>query len=129
MTAVESTNDQEAMPGAGALAVPATDANTKEITPEERAELERALERIEHFPRELGWLMVYVGVAGVVLPGIIGFPFLIAGGAVLMPNGRKRLSRWVGRKPGPLVRAGLKQITRMADDIERRYPSVPGAAS
>ena len=66
---------------------------------------------------------------GVVLPGIIGFPFLIAGGAVVMPGGRKWLSRWVSRKPGRLVRASLKQITRMADDIERRYPSVPVSLS
>jgi hypothetical protein len=129
MTAVESTNDLGPMPNPAALAVRASNASTQAITPEERAEFERAVERIEHFPREFGWLMVYVGVLGVVLPGIIGFPFLIAGGAVVMPGGRKWLSRWVSRKPGPLVRASLKQITRMIDDIERRYPSVPGAMS
>jgi hypothetical protein len=129
MTAVESTNEIAVMPNTAALAVPTTDAGTKAITPEELAEFERAVQRIEHFPRELGWLMIYVGVLGVVLPGIIGFPFLIAGGAVVMPGGRKWLSRWVSRKPGPFVRASLKQITRMIDDIERRYPSLPGAAS
>jgi hypothetical protein len=129
MTAVEPTNDLAVMPNTAALAAPTIGAGTKAITPEERAEFEQAVQRIEHFPREFGWLMIYVGVLGVVLPGIIGFPFLIAGGAVVAPGGRKWLSRWVSRKPGPLVRASLKQITRMIDDIERRYPSVPGAAS
>jgi len=131
MTAVESIHDLAvAVPGNSvALSLPATDASADALTPEEQAEFERAVQRIENFPPEFGWLMVYVGVLGVVLPGIIGFPFLIAGGAVVMPGGRKWMSRWVSRKPGPLVRASLKQITRMADDIERRYPSVPEASS
>jgi hypothetical protein len=130
MTAVDSTNDAAAaLPESITnLAVPSIDASGNELTPEEQAELERAIQRIEHFPRELGWLMVYVGVLGVVLPGIIGFPFVIAGGAVLMPSGRKWLARYVGRKPGRLMRASLKQITRMADDIERRYPTLPEAS-
>lgn len=131
MTTVEITNDPAtgATENAAALALVAIEANAGPLTPEERAEIERAVQRIEHFPREFGWLMVYVGVLGVILPGIIGFPFVIAGGAVVMPGGRKWLSRWVARNPGRLVRASLKQIVRMADDIERRYPSLPEATS
>lgn len=136
MTADESTNDLVAvMPdNVIAMALPATHTCAEVRTPEEQAkfeqaEIERGLQRIEQFPREFGWLLVYVGVLGIVLPGIIGFPFVIAGGAVLMPGGRKRLARWAGRNPGRLVRASLRQITRMADDIDRRYPSVPGASS
>jgi len=131
MTAVDIANDLAAgaPEDAAALALPSTEADAGPLTPEERAEVERAVQRIEHFPREFGWLMVYVGVLGVLLPGIIGFPFVIAGGAVVMPGGRKWLSRWVARNPGRLVRASLKQIVRMADDIERRYPGLPGATS
>lgn len=131
MTADESTNDLVAAKpdNVVALALPATDASARAITPEEQAEFERAVQRIEHFPREFGWLMVYVGVLGIVLPGIIGFPFVIAGGAVLVPGGRKWLSRWAGSKPRPLVRASLRQIVRMADDLERRYPSPSKASS
>jgi hypothetical protein len=109
-----------------AVTVRAADAAGKEMPPEQRAEFERALDCIERFPREFGWLMIYVGVLGIVLPGIVGFPLVIAGGAVLMPSGRKSLSRWVSRHPKPLVLASLKQIVRMADDLERRYPSKPG---
>jgi hypothetical protein len=131
MSTDESTNDLVAVKhdDAVALTLPATDANEKTMTPDEQAEFERAMHRIEHFPREFGWLMVYVGVLGVVLPGIIGFPFVIAGGAVLVPGGRKWLSRWAARKPGRLVRASVKQIIRMADDLERRYPRLPQASS
>jgi hypothetical protein len=130
MTAVDLTNDTAAiLPGSSELMVPSIDASANELTPEQQAEIDQAMQRIEKFPRELGWLMVYVGVLGVVLPGVIGFPFVIAGGAVLAPGGRKWLSRWVGRHPGRFVRAGLSQITRLADDIERRYPSLPEATS
>ncbi|MGA2220070.1 MAG: hypothetical protein ABSG51_18435 [Terracidiphilus sp.] len=131
MTAVPVTNDPAtgATENTASLALPASEADAEPLTPEERAEIERAVQRIEHFPREFGWLMVYVGVLGVLLPGIVGLPFVFAGGAVVMPGGRKWLSRWVARNPGRLVRASLKQIVRMADDIERRYPSLPGATS
>lgn len=81
--------------------------------------------RIEHLPRDVGWLMVYVGVLGVILPGIIGTPFLIAGLAILTPGGPKMLDRWAGRKPRGFVHASLKQISRWLDDLERRYPRLP----
>jgi hypothetical protein len=129
MSAVDSTNETAAAVTQTPLTVPATVAGANEMTAEERAEFERGLQRIENFPRDFAWLMIFVGVLGVALPGIIGFPFLIAGGAVLVPGGRKRLSRWAASKPAPLVRASLKQITRMADDIERRYPTLPRVAS
>jgi hypothetical protein len=127
MTAIEPTNELvNATPESTAIAVRGKESA---MTPAEQAEFERAVQRIAHFPREFGWLMVYVGLLGIVLPGVVGFPLLIAGGAVLTPGGRKWLSRWARRKPAPLVRASLKQIMRMADDLERRYPSVPGASS
>jgi hypothetical protein len=81
--------------------------------------------RIDELPRDVGWVLVYVGVLGVVLPGIIGFPFVIAGGAILLPGGPKLLTRWIGSNPPPVVHAGMKQITRLVYDLERRYPSLP----
>jgi hypothetical protein len=32
--------------------------------------------RIANAPRDVGWMMVSVGVLGVILPGLIGTPFL-----------------------------------------------------
>ena len=86
---------------------------------------EELLHRIEQLPREVAWLMVYVGVLGLVVPGILGAPFLVAGTAILSPGGPKRLARWAGRKPHRLVHLGVAQITRLVDDLERRYPLLP----
>jgi hypothetical protein len=85
--------------------------------------------RIDELPRDVGWLLVYVGVLGVVLPGIIGTPFLIAGGAVLVPGGPELLRRWAGRNPPRFVHASMKQISRLVHDLDRRYPRLPRAPS
>jgi hypothetical protein len=55
---------------------------------------EETLLRIGNVPRDVGWMVVAVGVLGVILPGIIGTPFLVAGIAVLVPEGPQRLTRW-----------------------------------
>jgi hypothetical protein len=98
-------------------------------TPDARAEDQLVVHRIDQLPRDVGWLLVYVGVLGVILPGIVGFPFVIAGGAVLLPGGPRLLKRWVGRNPPPFVHACLKQIGRLLEDVERRYPRLPRTPS
>jgi len=104
-------------------------ASETRVTPDERAEDQLVVLQIDQLPRDIGWLLVYVGVLGVILPGIIGFPFVIIGGAVLLPGGPKLLMRWVGRNPPRFVHASMKQISRFLDDIERRYPRLPRASS
>ena len=99
------------------------------VTPGEPAGDQPGVLRIEQLPRDVGWLLVYVGVLGVVLPGIVGTPFLIVGGAILFPGGPKLLSRWASRNPPRVVQAGMKQISRLVYDLERRYPRLPRAPS
>ena len=97
------------------------------LTPEELKEFERACQRLVHMPNDLGWVFVSVGVLGVILPGIIGFPFVIVGGAVLLPGGRTWLSRRMARKPGPALRAFVRQLNRFMDDFERDCQPLPRA--
>jgi hypothetical protein len=86
------------------------------------SEDEQVMLRIANLPRDVGWMMISVGVLGVVLPGLPGAPFLVAGMAVLAPGGPRRLARWARRRPRGVVHTGLKQIGRWLDDMERRYP-------
>lgn len=86
---------------------------------------QQIVSRIANLPPDIGWLMVSIGVLGVVLPGIIGTPFLVAGVAVLTPGGPKLLTRWAGNKPNGFVHKGLRQIGRWLDDLDRRYPRPP----
>jgi hypothetical protein len=99
------------------------------MRPEERSEDQALMAKIEHLPRDVGWLLIGAGLLGVILPGVIGFPFVIAGTAVVTARRPMPLTRWIGRNPPKLVQRSLRQISRMLDDLERRYPSVANKAT
>jgi len=71
--------------------------------------------RVERLPKDAGWLLITAGIVGLVVPGVFGTPFLLAGALVLAPGGTKLLSRLVGH-------SGMRQIGRFLDNLERRYP-------
>jgi len=93
-------------------------------TDEERAIDEHLMRRIENLPKDAGWALITAGVIGVIAPGVIGWPFVVAGAFVLSPGGTRKLARWAARKPRKRAHAALRQICRLVDDLERRYPSV-----
>jgi len=70
---------------------------------------------VEQLPKEAGWLLITAGVVGLVVPGVLGTPFLLAGAIILAPGGSKLLSRWAGH-------SAMRQVGRFLDDLERRYP-------
>jgi len=88
---------------------------------------ERLMRRIEELPREVGWALVTAGLIGVIVPGILGAPFLAAGALVLTPGAPRAVSRWALRRPRKSVQSALRQICRFLDDFERRYPPNPTA--
>jgi hypothetical protein len=85
----------------------------------------RPVLHLDTLTTEVGWLLVTAGVIGVIAPGIPGTPFLIVGVLVITPGGTKLLSRWVGKNPPRIVKAGMKHVGRFLDDLERRYPRAP----
>jgi hypothetical protein len=99
----------------------------KRLREEIRVVDEQLIRRIEKLPKEAGWALITAGVIGVIAPGIVGVPFLVAGAFVLTPGGPRTLSRWAGRKPRKFAHSALRQICRFIDDLERRYPHRPRA--
>ena len=78
--------------------------------------------RIRRLPPEVGAVLLTVGIAGVLLPGPVGTPLLLAGGLVLMPKFFGKVERWMeGRFPG-LHGHGMRYVDRFIDDFERRFP-------
>ena len=71
--------------------------------------------RIAYLPKEAGWALITAGVVGLVVPGVVGTPFLLAGAVVLAPGGSKLLARWAPR-------SATRQLGRFLDDLERRFP-------
>jgi hypothetical protein len=95
-------------------------AQTVEWTREGTAE--QHVIRVERLTIEAGWMLITAGVVGVIVPGIAGTPFLVAGIFVLLPGGPQLLSRWSRGNLPSFVRFGVRLITRLLDDLERRYP-------
>jgi hypothetical protein len=67
-------------------------------------------------------MLATAGVVGLIVPGLLGTPFLFAGAFVLVPGGPQLVSRWAGRNPPKLVRTAMRQVSRFLDDLEHRYP-------
>lgn len=80
------------------------------------------IDRIERLPKDVGWLLFTAGLMGIIVPGVIGTPFLILGGFMIWPWSSKKAESWLkGHSPKPF-RGSIRQINRFLDDLERRYP-------
>jgi hypothetical protein len=79
-------------------------------------------ERIQRLPPEVGAVLVAVGIAGMILPGPVGTPLLLAGGLALMPAVFGRAERWFEKRFPNLHWHGMKNVNRFIDDLERRFP-------
>jgi hypothetical protein len=86
---------------------------------------ELTYDRIESLPKEVGVLLVALGVLGLALPGPLGTPALLAGGLVLWPAGFRGMVRCFERRFPNLHRSSFRQLSRFLADLERRYPSSP----
>jgi hypothetical protein len=109
--------------GPGTLPADATAVDN--VSPEEYDEDQKLIRRIEQLPSDVGWLLVYLGVLGFIIPGFIGLPILLVGAAVVAPGGPKWIARWMGNKPPRFLHKSLKQLGRLLDDMDRRYPPLP----
>lgn len=80
--------------------------------------------RVRKLPAEVATLLLVIGTAGVLLPGPVGSPFLIAGGLALWPRGFGRIEDWFRKRFPGMHRHGFDQIDRYLNDLELRYPGV-----
>jgi hypothetical protein len=90
--------------------------------PVEREATPRVAHELEKLPPEIGALLIVVGVAGILLPGPVGSPFLVAGGIALWPSAFRRTEHWLQRTSPRLYDEGIRQMERFLADLERRYP-------
>jgi hypothetical protein len=74
-------------------------------------------------PKEVGVLLVIVGIGGIMLPGPVGSPFLLLGAVTLWPRAFGKLeAAFRNRFPG-LHQEGMRQVKRFLVDLDRRYPA------
>ena len=82
------------------------------------------IDKIRKLPPDVGYLMINIGILGIIVPGIFGLPFLVAGAAVVSPRSRNWILDKLGRRPPRALYTTLRQISRFVDDVERRYPAI-----
>jgi hypothetical protein len=85
---------------------------------------EAVVERVEHLNRSVGWVLISAGVVGIIVPGVLGTPFLIMGALALWPGNHKRVERWRQGHSPKMFHGAMRQINRFLDDLERRYPRI-----
>ena len=85
---------------------------------------EAVVERVEHLNRGVGWVLISAGVVGMVVPGVLGTPFLIMGALALWPGNHKRVERWRQGHSPKMFHGAMKQINRFLDDLDKRYPRI-----
>jgi hypothetical protein len=91
----------------------------------EAAAAERTRQRLRLLPPEVGAVLMTVGVAGLILPGPWGTPFILAGGLILAPRYFHRVELWVQNRFPAMHRTGRHHVDRFIDDFEKRYPRHP----
>lgn len=78
---------------------------------------------LENFPPEIATLLIMAGVAGILLPGPVGSPLLIAGGVVIWPKTFRPIERWFRRRFPCLHREGVIQLKEFVSDLNKRFPA------
>ncbi len=99
------------------------DADAAESSPSVDPEMSQ---KIRELPRDVGVMLMAVGACGMVLPGMVGGPAILAGGLVLWPRAFGRVESWFGRTFPRAHREGMRQIGRYLDDLDRRYSYTQG---
>ena len=80
-------------------------------------------DRLSRLPTEVGVILIGVGMAGIVLPGMIGVPLILTGGAALMPQTIAPVERWFENRFPGVYEQGMRHVDRFLQDFYRRYPS------
>jgi hypothetical protein len=78
--------------------------------------------KLKALPPEIGSLLIIIGVAGLLLPGPVGTPFVIAGGISIWPVSFGKVDAWFHRRFPTMYRKGMTQVERFVDDLDHRYP-------
>ncbi len=85
---------------------------------------EDVINRVRNLDRSMGWILISAGLVGIIVPGMIGTPFVLLGGLVLWPScNQKVLEKWRKDSSSTLINGAMKQVDRFLDDLEGRYPS------
>jgi hypothetical protein len=81
------------------------------------------MDLLEAIPKDIGWMLLILGIVGIAIPGMVDIPLLIAGCIILWPSTYRffqGLART--REQANLLDAPVRFLTRFHRDFEKRNP-------
>ena len=99
---------------------PGTDETQATAATEDEA-TDQTRQRLRTLPPEVGAVLMTVGIAGLIFPGPLGTPFILAGGLVLAPKYFQQAELWLEKRCPDMHRAGRRCLDRFIDDFDRRF--------
>ena len=97
-------------------------ADAEKATENDETSGEKTIELLGHLPPEMATLLMIAGAAGVVLPGPVGTPLLIAGCVMMWPKTFRPIELWFSRRFPKFHREGVVQIKEFVADLKLRFP-------
>ena len=83
------------------------------------------IEYLGKLPPEIGTMLMLAGVAGILLPGPVGTPMLVAGAVVFWPKTFSPVERFFAKCCPGIHQEGVYQVKRYVSDLNRRFPNNP----
>jgi len=83
---------------------------------------QQSSEMLGQLPKEMASLLILAGIAGVVLPGPVGTPMLLAGCVMMWPKTFRPLEMWFSRRFPRFHQEGVLQIKEFVSDLKARFP-------
>jgi hypothetical protein len=81
------------------------------------------IDMLDTIPKDIGWMLLILGVIGVAVPGMVDVPLLIAGSIIIWPSTYRMFQRLAKtKKQAHLLDAPVRFLTRFHADLERRNP-------
>lgn len=81
------------------------------------------MDLLEAIPKDIGWMLLLLGIVGLAVPGMVDIPLLIAGCIILWPSTYRYFQSLAKtKKQARLLDAPVRFLTRFHADFEKRNP-------
>jgi hypothetical protein len=81
------------------------------------------MDLLDTIPKDIGWMLLILGIIGIAVPGMVDVPLLIAGSIIIWPSTYRIFQRMAKTpKQARLLDFPVRFLTRFHADLEKRNP-------
>ncbi|QFY43452.1 hypothetical protein F6R98_13165 [Candidatus Methylospira mobilis] len=84
------------------------------------------MDMLDTIPKDIGWMLLILGIIGIAVPGMVDIPLVIAGSIIIWPSTYRIFQRMARTKrQAHLLDAPVRFLSRFHADLEKRNPGGP----